>query len=181
MRSGFTVILVIAIMAMGASAQKYTSTPTQYNDSLGEGLGWMNIVSPEHTAEYLAKTGGATGSATAPTNIDLRGNWSFELRTLDEKMVGTVNLNLAQIGTVVFGAGTVRGYNAIATANGAIVDNMLTLNIVTYPNVVYYQARIDKIGGGGTSAAGHFDAYSPSGESLQGTIRGEKDVPRTLS
>lgn len=181
MRFCYAVILIIALVAMDAGAQRYGSTPTQYNDSLGEGLGWMNIVSPEHTAEYLAKTGGATGSATAYTSIDLRGNWSFELRTLDEKMVGRVNLNLAQIGTVVFGAGTVRGSSAIATANGAIVDNTLTLNIVTYPNVELYSARFNQIGGGGRSAAGYFDAYSSSGRSLQGTIRGEKDVPRTLS
>ncbi|ABK14142.1 MAG: hypothetical protein H5T42_04720 [Methanothrix sp.] len=181
MRFCYAVILLIAFMAMNAGAQRYESTPPQYDDSLGGGLGWMNIVSPEHTAEYLAKTGGATGSATTYTSIDIRGNWSFELRTLDDKMVGTVNLNLAQIGTVVFGAGTVRGSNAIVTANGAIVDNMLTLNIVTYPNVELYSARLNQIGGGGRSAAGYFDAYSSSGGSLQGTIRGEKDVPRTLS
>lgn len=181
MRFCFAVILIIALVAVNAGAQRGISSPTQYNDTMGEGLGWMNIVSPEHTAEYLAKTGGATGSATAYTSIDLRGNWSFELRTLDEKMVGTVNLNLAQIGTVVFGAGTVRGSNAIVTANGAIVDNMLTLNIVTYPNVVLYSARFNQIGGGGRSAAGYFDAYSSSGGTLQGKISGEKDVPRTLS
>ncbi|MGB9901431.1 hypothetical protein [Methanothrix sp.] len=181
MRFYLAVILIIAFMAMDAGAQRDESTSTRYNDSLGEGLGWMNIVSPEHTAEYLAKTGGATGSATAYTSIDLRGNWSFELRTLDEKMVGTVNLNLAQIGTWVFGAGTVRGSNAIATANGAIVDNMLTLNIVTYPNVEFYNARFNQIGDEGRSATGYFEAYSPSGSMPSGRITGKKDVPRTLS
>lgn len=102
MRFCFVVALLIVFMAIDAGAQRDASTSTQYEDSLGGGLGWMNIVSPEHTAEYLAKTGGATGSATAYTSIDIRGNWSFELRTLDEKRIGTVNLNMAQIGTVAF-------------------------------------------------------------------------------
>ncbi len=180
MRFTIMIVLYIALVAMAVNAQMETKTTTQYDDILGEGLGWMNIVSPEHTGEYLAKTGGATGSATTYTPIDLRGNWSFELRTLDEKLLGKANLNLAQMGTIVFGSGRVGVSDNIVTANGALIDNKLTLNIMTYPNVELYVARLD-ISRNGNSASGYFEAYSSTGGRIQGKISGRKDVPRTLS
>lgn len=181
-RSLLVAMLIITCTVIPGLCLQQQTTTIPPGDVFGQSedasLGWMNIGSTEHTGEYLAKTGSATGSASAYTSIDTRGNWTFELRSLDEKPVATIWLNLVQIGTIVFGAGTM-GTDQIATANGAIVENTLTLNVVSYPSVNLFQMRLN-IAGNATD--GSFDYYSSTGGSvIQGKVSGEKDIPRTLS
>ncbi|HQF16916.1 MAG: hypothetical protein A4E45_01547 [Methanosaeta sp. PtaB.Bin039] len=176
----FTLILVAFLVSSGL-AQKTATTITKPGDVLGENLGWMDISSTEHTGEYLAKTGGATGSATAYSMYDVRGNWSMELRNLNDKIVGSMRLTLTQIGTIVFGAGTmpVEGSNQLITANGAITEGTMSLAVVSYPQLTLFQMRLP-ISDNRTD--GNFDAYSSAGGvPLQGRVIGEKDVARTLS
>src|SRR5512137_1285934 len=63
----------------------------------------LNIVSTEHTAEYLAKTGGLAMPGSATMNAS--GNWSFELKDAGAKPIASMGLQLFQAGNQVFGKG----------------------------------------------------------------------------
>ncbi len=147
-------------------------------DPLDGGLGWMNIESTEHTAEYLAKVGSGTGDPYSATRLNVAGNWTLDLMDSSGSSSGTIDLILFQSGTLVFGYGKVPSSTAVQaiTVSGTIVDDYLTMGIVVLspPHVFYYQLR--NINVGASSASGTFDAVSSAGESpVQGTFSASKE------
>ncbi|MCJ7444381.1 MAG: hypothetical protein MUO26_07625 [Methanotrichaceae archaeon] len=170
-------LIVALTLSLSGYGQKTIQTEPKQIDYLGEGLGWMEIPSTEHTAEYLAKVGGVAGDPLAITSENVKGNWTLELRDLQNRPVGKINLELFQIGTVVYGSGSTTD-GLIATADGAIVDNTINLDVVTVPRIALYQLK--KLELSGNTAGGSFIAYSPVGY-MGGNVYAEKDVPKTLS
>jgi hypothetical protein len=136
----------------------------------------MNIPDPEHTSEYLAKVEEIGGNPSAFTSENVKGNWTLEFRASRVRPVGKIKLELFQTGTLVYGSGSTTD-GLTATANGAIVDNTVNLNVVTVPKLALYRLRLNL---GDVSAGGSFDAFSPAG-SIYGNVNAQKDVPRTLS
>jgi hypothetical protein len=172
-------IIMIAILgfALGGNGQKYYQVQERpEQDFLGEGLDWMIIPSTEHTAEYLAKVGGIQGDPTAVSGQNVKGNWTLELRDLRGRIVGKFNLEMYQVGTIVYGLGSTSD-GLVATANGAIFEDTMNLGVVTAPRVALYRLKLrpSDISSGGT-----FDAYSPVGY-MNGDVYASKEVPRILS
>ena len=141
----------------------------------------MQIVSIEHTAEYLAKTGlGDTGGVAA---FNASGGWTIELRTTDNKPVGRMNLRLFQVGNLVFGTGTLDTYSNSAqtiTAYGATVEgNSISLAVVSLEAVNLYRLAINNANSNDLS--GSFNAYSSKGAALTGILTGTREISRRLS
>ncbi|MDD4652171.1 MAG: hypothetical protein PHQ34_08065 [Methanothrix sp.] len=66
----------------------------------------MQISDPEHTAEYLAKTGGTALPGLQTYGRNLAGNWSLELRDMKSIPIGDIELRLQQSEAALFGTGT---------------------------------------------------------------------------
>ena len=169
-------LIILGLIFVGDGQKYYQTIEKPEEDFLGEGLGWMNIPSTEHTVEYLAKVGGIQGNPTALTGQNVKGNWTLELRDLRDRIIGKFNLELYQVGTIVYGLGSTPE-GLVATANGAIFEDTMDLGVVTVPKVALYRLkmRLSDITAGGT-----FDAYSPVGY-MNGSVYANKDAPRTLS
>ena len=171
-----TALIITLGLALSCNGQKGVQTVQKESDFLGEGLGWMNIPDPEHTEEYLVKFGGIGGNPSAVTNENVKGNWTLEFRDSRDRPAGKIKLALFQTGTLVYGSGSTTD-GLTATADGAIVDNAMNLNVVTVPKLALYRLRLNL---GDVSAGGSFDAFSPAG-SIYGNVNAQKDVQRTLS
>jgi hypothetical protein len=171
-----TALIITFGLALNCYGQKSVQTVQKENDFLGEGLGWMNIPDAEHTSEYLAKVVGIGGNPSAYANENVKGNWTLELRDSRDRPVGKIKLELFQTGTLVYGSGSTAD-GLIATANGAIADNAMNLNVVTVPKPALYRLRMNL---GEVSAGGSFDTFSSAG-SIYGNVNAHKDVPRKLS
>ena len=94
----FFVVLLACIAAQAAPVIINTSGPAPLDLSPEN----MNIVSTEHTGEYLAKVGGL-GMASGTATFNASGGWSFDLRDNANKPVASIDLTLFQIGNLVFG------------------------------------------------------------------------------
>jgi hypothetical protein len=173
-------LMLLACIAAQAKAPIINSTSPAPLDLSPEN---MKIVSTEHTAEYLAKTGGlAEPSSLAAGSVS--GNWSFDLRDAGDRPVASMDLRLFQAGNVVFGSGSLKAFvqniQAI-TAYGSLMEvNTLILGVVSLEDVNLYRLTINNVDTNAIS--GTFNAYSSNGgEPLIGTISGGRNVPRSLS
>jgi len=173
------ILLLCLATAVQAAPQKIM---TPEADPLGTGS-WERIVSTEHTAEYLAKTGGLAQGDYLATAVNVAGNWSFELTDQKSRPAGKIDLRLFQTGSVLFGTGLFKSglSSTHVTANGYLADgNAMVLGVVSYENSNLYQLFVDSSTSG--TAGGSFRAFSPAGgEPLQGTIFGGRNEPRTFS
>jgi hypothetical protein len=142
----------------------------------------LNIVSPEHTAEYLAKTGGLAVPGGATMNAS--GNWSFDLRDAGAKPLATMNVQLFQAGNQVFGKGSMQtfGQNPQSiTAYGSFSEvNSISLAVISLEDVSLYRLAVNAVDP--SNLAGSFTAYSSlGGVPLTGMLSGKRDIPRALS
>jgi hypothetical protein len=177
----YSVILVyLALLAsFGAQAAKYVETTDAPLDLSPENLA---IVSTEHTAEYLAKTGGLAVPGGATMNAS--GNWSFELRNAEAKPLASMNVQLFQAGNQVFGKGSMQpfGQNAQAiTAYGSFSDaNSMSLAVISLEEVSLYRLAVNAADP--SNLAGSFTAYSSlGGAPLTGMLSVKRNILRTLS
>ncbi len=142
----------------------------------------LNIVSTEHTAEYLAMTGGLAVPGGASTNAS--GNWSFELKDAGARPIASIGLQLFQAGNQVFGKGFLRPFgqnDQIITAYGTFSEgNSMALAVISIEDVSLYRLTVN--GANPSNLAGSFTAYSSSGGvPLTGMLSGKREVSRSLS
>lgn len=174
----FSVVLLTCIAAQAAPVYINTSGPAPLDLSPEN----MNIVSTEHTAEYLAKVGGLgeTGGIAA---FNASGGWSFDLRDEAGKPVAGMDLRLYQAGNLVFGKGTLMSFgrqDQVITAYGSLVEgNSMNLAVVSLDDVNLYRLVINNANA--NSASGNFNAYSSNGATLAGILSGGRNVQRQLS
>jgi len=174
----FWSILMISNAAYAAPIIINTSGPAPLDLSPEN----MNIVSTEHTAEYLAKAGLVDADGIAPFNAS--GGWSFELRTTNDKPVGSMNLRIFQVGNLVFGTGILDAFGKSAqtvTAYGTTADgNSMSLAVVSLEVVNLYRLAINNVNSNAIS--GSFNAYSSKGgATLTGILTGTREISRQLS
>ncbi len=182
MRWNGALILSVALVCLAAM----TIAQAQWDpnkDPLGTGT-WDRIASTEHTPEYLAKTGGvAQPDLYGYPYWNAAGNWTFELRDQRSKPVGNIDLQLFQMGNILFGRGAFSEglRQQPATAEGALMEgNSMTLNVVSLDDVNLYRLSIN-IGNRNTTS-GSFIIFTPAGSTpVQGSIYGGRNEPRTFS
>ena len=173
-----TALIITFGLILSCHGQKGVQTLQKETDFLGEDLGWMNIPNLEHTAEYLSKVGEMGGNPTAFTSENVKGNWTLELRVeKPDRPIQKINLKLFQRGTLVYGSGSTAD-GLTATADGAIVDKTMNLNVVTIPKLALYRLRVNL---GDASVRNGFDAFSPDGFSINGIVNAQKDAPSSLT
>jgi hypothetical protein len=173
----FSAVLLACIAAQAAPVIINTSGPAPLDLSPEN----MNIVSTEHTAEYLAKTGlGDTGGVAA---FNASGGWTIDLRTTDNKPVGRMNLRLFQVGNLVFGTGSLDTFSNSAqtiTAYGTTSEgNSISLAVVSLEAVDLYRMVINNANSNDIS--GSFSAYSSKGAVLTGILTGTREISRQIS
>lgn len=175
----FSVVLLACFAAQAAPVIINTSGPAPLDLNPEN----MNIVSTEHTAEYLAKTG--LGEAGGILTFNASGGWSLDLRTMDNKPVGLMNIRLFQVGNLVFGTGTLdtSGNSAqtqTVTAYGTTAEgNSISLAVVSLEAINLYRLAINNANSNDLS--GSFNAYSSNGASLTGVLTGTREIARRLS
>jgi hypothetical protein len=166
-------------MAVTASAQQ-----NQKTDPLGMGS-WERIVSTEHTAEYLAQTGGIVQpDITGYPYWNAAGNWSFELMGSNKmRPLGDIDLRLFQVGNLLFGKGTFSEglRQQPVTADGYLSEgNSIVLNVVSLEDVYLYRLNINS--DNGNTVSGSVNIFTPAGGApLTGTIEGGRNEARTFS
>jgi hypothetical protein len=175
----FSAVLLACIAAQAAPVFINTTGPTPLDLSPEN----MNIVSTEHTAEYLAKVGGLgeTGGIAA---FNASGAWSFDLRDYANKPVAIIDLTLFQVGNMVFGKGTIMSYgkqDQAITAYGSIAEgNSMNLAAISLDDVSLYRLAVNNANTNAVS--GNFNAYSSKGGApLAGILSGGRTVQRQLS
>ncbi|MCK9565638.1 MAG: hypothetical protein M0Q43_06275 [Methanothrix sp.] len=146
-------------------------------------LDGMQISDPEHTAEYLEKTGGTAKPGLQTYGRNLAGNWSFELRNMKSLPIGDIELRLYQSEAALFGTGVFKqGLNRqMATAEGSLLEgNAMILNVVSQDSVFLYRMTLNSADGNSTSGA--FTLYLPTGEApVKGTVSGGRSDVRRIS
>jgi hypothetical protein len=143
----------------------------------------MNIVSTEHTAEYLAKVG-SLGEAGGIVAFNASGGWSFDLRDYANKPLASLDLNLFQAGNLVFGKGTIMSFgkqDQAITAYGSIIEgNSMNLAVISLDDVNLFRLVVNNANTNAVS--GNFYAYSSKGGApLAGILSGGRNVQRQLS
>lgn len=180
-----SVLLLMAVVclvsAASAAPPKQIVEPTDVPVDLSSGN--MQIASTEHTAEYLAKTGGTAQPSPEGSYRNVAGNWTFELRDLRSRPIGNIDLQIFQYGGTLFGKGVLRNglREQPATADGALVEgNTMTLNVISLEDTNLYVLSINIDDSNITS--GSFKMFTPAGgEPLTGSIYGGRNEPRTFS
>jgi len=179
MRRNCIVKLLVVLVCLAAAADAAPIVKkTQAIDPLGaESI--MSMPDPEHTAEYYAKMGWLTGGG-AQSSLDVSGNWTFELRTLDDKPLGIMDLRLYQHGSLVYGVGALRsGFESQpVAADGSLADaSTLYLGVVLLQGPELYRF---KVGMSDNGVSGSFEAYGSYGM-REGIVRGGTNEPRGFS
>jgi hypothetical protein len=175
----FTAIVCLIAMATAASAQQNLK-----QDPLGMGS-WERIVSTEHTADYLAKTGGIIDpDITGYPYWNAAGNWSFELQDSSKmRPLGDIDLRLFQTGNLLFGKGIFSEglRQQPVTADGYLAEgNSIVLNVVSLEDVNLYRLVINS--NNPRSVSGTLYIFTPDGsETIKGSIGGGKNEPRAFS
>jgi hypothetical protein len=173
----FSAVLLACSSAQAAPVIINTSGPAPLDLSPEN----MQIVSTEHTAEYLAKTG--LGEAGGIAAFNASGGWTIDLRTIDNKPVGTMNLRLFQVGNLVFGTGTLDTFGKSAqtiTAYGTTAEgNSISLAVVSLEAINLYRLAINNANS--SEFSGSFYAYSSKGAALTGILTGTREIARRLS
>ena len=174
----FSAVLLACFVAQAAPVFINTSGPAPLDLSPEN----MNIVSTEHTAEYLATVGGL-GVAGGMAAFNATGGWSFDLRDDADKPVASIDLKLFQAGNLVFGKGTIMSYgkqDQAITAYGSIAEgNSMNLAAVSLDDVSLYRLVINNANT--NTISGNFNAYSSNGATLAGILSGGRNVQRQLS
>jgi hypothetical protein len=176
-------VLLLVAMACFAYIVPATSAP-QTSDPLGMGS-WERIVSTEHTAEYLAQTGGVVQpDITGYPYWNAAGNWSFELMDGNKmRPLGDIDLRLFQVGNLLFGKGMFSEglRQQPVTADGYLAEgNSMVLNVVSLEDIYLYRLVIDSHNP--NSISGTLYIFTPAGgEPIKGSIGGGKSEPRTFS
>jgi hypothetical protein len=175
------IILIISILAISAYA---SPTPIIIEPAgMDLSLDGMQISDPEHTAEYLAKTGGTAKPGLQTYGRNLAGNWSFELKNMKSLPIGDIELRLHQSEAALFGTGVFKqGLNRqMATAEGSLLEgNAMILNVVTQDSIYLYRMTLNSADGNSTSGA--FTLYLPTGEApVKGTVSGGRSDWRRIS
>lgn len=175
----FSTVLLACFAAQAAPVIINTSSPAPLDLNPEN----MNIVSTEHTAEYLAKVGGL-GVAGGMAAFNASGGWSFDLRDEADKPVASMDLKLFQAGNMVFGKGTISSFssqNQAITAYGSIADgNSLNLAAVSLDDVSLYRLVVNNANTNAVS--GNFNAYSSKGGApMTGILSGGRNGQRQLS
>jgi hypothetical protein len=177
-RNGVVKLLIVLVCLAAAAEAAPIVKKNQVIDPLGtESL--MSMPDPEHTSEYYAKMGWLAGGGPQ-SPLEVSGNYSFELRTLDEKPLGNIDLRLYQYGSLVYGIGALRsGFESQpVTADGSLAEmSTLYLGVVSLQGPELYRF---KIGIGDSGASGSFEAYGPYGM-REGIVRGGTNEPRGFS
>jgi len=174
-------LVAIACITVGAYA---SPTPIVIEPAgMDLSLDGMQISDPEHTAEYLAKTGGTAQPGLQTYGRNLAGNWSFELRNMKSFPIGDIEMRLYQSEAALFGTGVFKqGLNRqMATAEGSLLEgNAMILNVVSLDNVFFYRMTLNSADGNSTS--GTFTLYLPTGEApVKGTVSGGRSDWRRIS
>jgi hypothetical protein len=181
LRNIMLMLVTIACIMVGAYA---SPTPIVIEPAgMDLSLGGMQISDPEHTAEYLAKTGGTAQPGLQTYGRNLAGNWSFELKNMKSLPIGDMELRLYQSEAALFGTGVIKqGLNRqMATAEGSLLEgNAMILNVVSLDNVFLYRMTLNSADGNSTSGA--FTLYLPTGEApVKGTVSGGRSDWRRIS
>lgn len=180
--SKFTLMLAaIACIIFGACA---SPTPRVVEpEGMDLSLEGMQISDPEHTAEYLAKTGGTARPGLQTYGRNLAGNWSLKLRDMKSIPIGDIELQLHQSDAALFGIGIFKQglIRQMATAEGSLLEgNAMILNVVTLDSVYLYRMTLNSADGNSTS--GTFTLYLPTGEApVKGTVSGGRSDWRRIS
>lgn len=174
----FSAVLLTCIAAQAAPVIINTSAPAPLDLNPEN----MNIVSTEHTAEYLAKMGGP-GAGGGRAMFNASGGWSFDLRDYANKPVASIDLTLFQAGNLVYGKGTIMSFgkqDQAITAYGSIAEgNGMSLAAVSLDDVSLYRLVIDNANTNAVS--GSFNAYSSKGGApMAGVLSGGRNVQRQL-
>lgn len=174
-------VIVCLVIAVQAAPPKQIVQPTDVPVDLSSGN--MQIVSTEHTAEYLARTGGVAQPSPDGTYGNVAGNWTFELRDLRSRPIGDIDLRLYQYGGTLFGKGIFKNglREQPATADGALIEgNTMTISVISLEDTSLYVLSINIANSNTTS--GSFKMFTPAGgEPLTGSIYGGRSEPRTFS
>ncbi len=177
------IMLMIAVAVLNAASvyasPVTTQQPAEYPQDLS--IENMQIISTEHTADYLAKTGGIASPEGAYRKV--AGNWTFELRDQNSRPVGDLNLQLFQTGGVIFGKGVLKNglREQPATADGSLVEgNTMILNAVALEDTFLFSLKINI--GSNNGISGSFKLYMPGGAApLEGVVEGGSSEPRGFS
>lgn len=181
MRPNILIALAVAILDLAAvwAAPVITQQPSEYPQDLS--IENMQIVSTEHTSDYLAKASGAASPEGAYRKV--AGNWTFELRDQSARPVGDLDLQLFQTGGILFGRGVLKNglREQPATADGSLVEgNTMALNAVTLEDTNLYSLSINI--GSNNLISGSFKLYKPGGAvPLEGNVEGGSSEPRGFS
>ncbi len=181
----FSSVLLLAVMVCLASVAAASPQNIVQLEPTGMDLssGNMQIVSTEHTAEYLARTGGTAQPGAEGTYRNVAGNWTFELRSSSSRPMGNIDLQIFQYGGTLFGKGIQKNglREQPATVEGALVEgNTMILNVISLEDTDLYTLSINIAGGNTTS--GSFKLFTPAGgEPQTGSIYGGKNEPRGFS
>jgi len=175
------ILAAIACIIFGACA---SPTPRVIEpEGMDLSLDAMQISDPEHTAEYLAKTGGTARPGLQTYGRSLAGNWSLELKDMKSIPIGDIELQLHQSEAALFGTGTFKQglIRQMATAEGSLLEgNAMILNVVTMDSVYLYRMTLNSVDGNSTS--GTFILYLPTGEApVKGTVSGGRSDWRRIS
>ena len=174
--------IVLTVLVLSCLAATAWAVQTK-EDPLSVGS-WERIVSTEHTAEYLAKTGGVTQTDLYGSYWKAAGNWTFELRDNNKmRPLGDIDLRLFQAGNEIFGTGIFREglRQQPVTADGYLAEgNAMVLSVVSLEDVYLYKLIINSNNGNTTS--GSFSIFTPAGGApVTGTIYGGRNEARTFS
>jgi hypothetical protein len=179
-----SIFLLVAIACFAAVAATASAQQNLKQDPLGMGS-WERIVSTEHTAEYLAKTGGVVEpDITGYPYWNAAGNWSFELLDSNKmRPLGDIDLRLFQAGNLLFGKGLLSEGLRLqpVTADGYLTEgNSIVLNVVSLEDAFLYRLVIDSHNP--NSISGSMYIFTPAGgEPIKGSLGGGKNEPRTFS
>jgi hypothetical protein len=176
--NGIVKLLVVLVCLTAAAEAAPIVKKTQVIDPLGADS-IMSMPDPEHTAEYYAKMGWLAGGGTQ-SSLDVSGNWTFELRTLDDKPFGNIDLRLYQYRSLVYGVGALRSglESQPVTADGSLAEtSTLYLGVVLSQGPELYRFKIE-IGDNGVS--GSFEVYGLYGM-REGIVRGGTNDLRGFS
>ncbi|OPY48665.1 MAG: hypothetical protein A4E49_03414 [Methanosaeta sp. PtaU1.Bin112] len=177
-------MLMLAAIACIIFAACASPTPIVIEpEGMDLSLEGMKISDPEHTAEYLAKTGGTARPGLQTYGRNLAGNWSLELRDMKSIPIGDVDLQLHQSEAALFGTGTFKQglIRQMAAAEGSLLEgNAMILNVVTLDSAYLYRMTLNSADGNSTS--GTFTLYLPKGEApVKGTVSGGRNDWRRIS
>jgi hypothetical protein len=181
LRNIMLMLLAIACIMVSAIA---SPTPIVIEPAgMDLSLDGMQISDPEHTAEYLAKTGGTAQPGLQTYGRNLAGNWSLQLKNMKSIPIGNIELRLHQSEAALFGKGVFKEglSNQMATVEGSLLEgNAMILNVVTLDSVYLYRMTLNSADGNSTSGA--FTLYLPTGEApVKGTVSGGRSDWRRIS